>query len=207
LSRPQSGTVFLFKVGGVGVFDIDWSRSQDALHEKTTSALRTFAREHPEEEVSFFAYRADYCYGQVFLCLDTPRNARRRVKENHERIRATRKRLFDRPGGWDGARYFATRHSDRVIDYTYATGLFQFDAFAEVRFSDWEEYFRSEQYSEADQFENRVIVLFWKVLEQVAEDGVLREMRLASPFRTGFEFHDSDLGLLVIQILNWPDRE
>lgn len=183
--------------------EIDWREVEDVLYGKTRAALHDFAAQHPNEEFSFFAFRADYCYGQIYLCMDTPTNSCQKAKKNYERLRATREKLFGRPGGWDGARYFVARHSDRVLEYTYTSALFQNDAFAQIHFADWEEFFRSNLNDEQYQLENHVIVLFWKVLERLLENRSFGEIKLASPFRTGFEFHDSDLGLVVVQLLNW----
>src|SRR5438309_9095107 len=110
------------------MLEINCAATELALYVKTREALQSFARQHPEEEFSFFAYRADYCYGRIDLCLDTLSNALRKGKEHAERIRATRKMLFDRPGGRDRARYFVARHSDRVIDFSYTSALFQYAA-------------------------------------------------------------------------------
>jgi hypothetical protein len=182
--------------------EVDWNAAEMALYDRTQATLRVFAKEHDRDVFSFFAYRADYCYGQVQLCLDTVENSRRRAVENNQRIHASRKKLFDREGGWDRARYFLSRHSGRMLDYTHATGLFQYDSIEEIRFPDWEAYFRGDHYDEQYQLENRVIVLFWKILSRLVQDGVFDQLRLASPFRTGFEFRDNDLGLVVMDILN-----
>ena len=86
-----------------------------------------------------------------------------------------------------------------LLDYTYCSQLFRYDSFAQLTFPEWES-MASED--DSQEMEGRVIVFFWKAIDQLIANNAFRCLQMHSPFRVGLELMDDPL--TVLGILNWP---
>jgi hypothetical protein len=202
----------------------DWKQSEEILFQKAKAAVLRFAGEHPDEICSFFAVYSDFCYGDVAFMFDTLDNSLLEAKRNEEHLvrrwrdwfgdeAHQRDPRFFRPA-WELAYSTFTgpiRARERIDDYN-VFGRFKYDAYSLVDFADWRAYFESDEYmkmddaeresGKPDSFEGNVILLIWRAMDRLINDGVFRNLTTSSPFRVGFQFHDAEL--VVLRILNWP---
>jgi hypothetical protein len=176
--------------------NIDWKDCERRLVKDCLSTIRRFASEH-REEVVFFALFSDYCYGEVAISFDTAINSATQVAEQIERVNKSRTLMFDRDKGWRDARYYISRASDRITDYAPSTTMFAHPEYGKIEFPEWKAYFRSDDFSEEYGLEDRVIVLFWRVLDSLVRQRAFELLSGEGALWVGFEFHDSPLGLIV----------
>jgi hypothetical protein len=204
----------------------DWRRSEEILFQKGKEAILRFADEHPDEVCSFFAIYSDFCYGDVAFMFDTLDNSLLQAKRHEEylvkRWRQSfgddcqpRDPQFFRPA-WELAyTSFSSplRSTERIHDYN-AFGSFKYEGYLAVDFADWRAYFESDEFMamdsedeprKPDPFAGNVILLIWKVIERLLNEGILQRLTISSPFRVGFQFHDAELA--VLRILNWPPHK
>lgn len=165
-----------------------------------------FAAYHPEEVCSFFAYGFNVTKsrrGREFsLCFDTWSNAIAKARENEREIVEERKAWlegscpeeFGLP--WESARFITTQQ--HIVDYTRSIGLFAYRLSAEVYLEDCNWFFDEE-------LDGNTRLVLWKVLERLLADDCFASLRLASPFRVGYQFDIDDI--VVVRMLNWPKCE
>lgn len=81
-------------------------------------------------------------------------------------------------------------------------GLFKHRCYKLLSFPNWEEHFSS--ISEEEDQSGHVLVMFMDVIHQLVALDAFQPMLLSSPFCVGVEFMDDDLGMVVVDIRNWP---
>lgn len=59
----------------------DWDEFLEKLKSETIQAIDKFASEYPEEEVCYFAYDTEPCYGYVLTCFNTSQVSIKHVNE------------------------------------------------------------------------------------------------------------------------------
>lgn len=184
---------------------VDWRAIEDRLYDFTIETIARFATEHSDETCSFFAYDVDLPY---FLpSFDTPANALRMARQNEQEAIARRAKMLVLPHAWKGARAFSS--SPPVLDHSNSTGSFVYHIFATTKLEELEDLEFAEDYPQdehADDYASGMTrISLWRVTERLMAGDAFRPLRLASPFRLGYEMHDE--GLTVLRILNWPEVE
>lgn len=182
--------------------DVNWQEIEDRLFAFSSETIGRFAAEHAEEVCSFFAFDVDL--PSFLLSLDTPQNALQVAQRTEQEAIAERAKMLALPIAWRGARYFSTRPP--VLDYSYSTDFFAYFNFADITIDEVEDLHFAEDYpqdeSADDYAEGNTRVVLWRVIERLIDRDALGSLRLASPFRLGYQMHDDDL--TVLRILNWP---
>jgi hypothetical protein len=184
----------------------NWKEAEDMLFANCVEAVTRFAEENPSRTCSFLAFDSEPCYGYVFISLDTPENALQEAKREQDYEVQNRVKQFSREGAWQSAHYYIAERPS--LAHSHNTGAFEFEQYQRVDFEGWEEFVQGESYPEAeeqnkDYLANHTILIFWRVIERLIEEGVLNVLKLASPFRLGYNFHDGKL--IVVRIINWPE--
>lgn len=96
-----------------------------------------------------------------------------------------------------------------LLDRFSSVGYFAYHIYAETRFPELEEFSANGTYPEPEYdwqesyIDGNVRIVLWKVVERLIAENVFAPLRLASPFRIGYQFHD-DGHFIVLRILNWP---
>ena len=184
----------------------DWDLFLERLVEETKAAIQQFAKAHPNEEVSYFAYDSEPRYGYVLTCFDTTQSSlefTRKRREYHTQYR--RKRMAD-PVWFDNAYYQAKAHA--LLPFCNNTGDFAYQSFTELHFPEWQEFAESPEYPQAEEDDddyliNRTARLFCRATDRLVEERAFERLRLARPTLIGFGFHDHDQ--YVLHMLNLPD--
>ncbi len=183
----------------------DWQALEDRLVEQSTAVLRQFAAEHPDVLCSFFAYDTNPAYGEFLLSFDSQENMRRSAQKDEQRQIAQREMMLKLEGSWRGAKFNLRSVSDSSPDL----GEVAYPLYAELIFKELEAFCMSEDYPqknhevEDNYIHGNVGIMLWKVVERLITSEVFAPLRLASPFRVGYQFHD-DGHFIVLRLLNWP---
>jgi hypothetical protein len=126
----------------------------------------------------------------------------------------------DTIAAWESARYYIVERQSYA--HSTSTGGFAFPDYEEVEFRGWKRFAASftrdlppqgtPGFAEAESqaldlystyLHGHVMLIFWRVIERLIAEGDLHGLKLASPFRLGFNFHDQGL-ITVVRIINWP---
>lgn len=189
-----------------GVAEPDWRALEARIINEATAVIERFAKQHPVEVCSCFAFAVDCCYGDVVLCIDSFENSLAKAKALQ---RATLKHWDSYLGserGWQNAEYEIT--SKKLYEYNpYPVDEFKYGSISILHFDDWETYFLCEERNddEPDPI-GHVIVLMHNVVDRLTSLGVFEQLKLSAPFRVGVHFADiSQEEFIVMRILNWPD--
>lgn len=183
----------------------DWQSLEDRLFEQSKALILRFAAEHPDVTCSFFAYDTHPAYGEFLPSFDNSENMLRMAKEDEQRAIARREKMLKREWSWRSAHTMWRSASDSSPD----VGYFAYHIYAEIRFAELEELSMSGNYpqtnhkSEDNYIDGNVRIVLWKVVERLIADEAFAPLRLASPFRVGYQFHD-DGQFIVLRLLNWP---
>lgn len=184
----------------------DWEEIEETLFAKAEAAILQFASEHPDEICSFFAFAWMPVEGDFSICFDTWGNAIRAAKEHEQFILASRNTTLGQDWSWESAHYFST--ADQIVDYAPDVDIFAYSPYVDIWFAGWAEFSESDQYPQSqrgkgDYLDGNTRIVLWKVLQRLVENDAFARLRLSSPFRVGYQFHEEEL--VVIRILNWPD--
>ncbi len=187
--------------------EIEWDRFLEKLLIETNQAIDKFALEHPNEEVCYFAYDTEPCYGYVLTCFNTTESSIKHVSEWHKRNIKYCGELLD-DDVWRNSAYYQVK-ANSVLPYCDNTGDFEYQGFTEINFPEWEKYANSENYPEPpshedDYLESRVALIFWKALQKLSDDGAFTKLNMATPTLLGFGYHDDDP--VVVRMLNVPNN-
>ncbi|MBA3484014.1 MAG: hypothetical protein H0T51_19595 [Pirellulales bacterium] len=182
-----------------------WADFLQRLIDGSLAAIDQFATTHPTEEICYFAYDSEPCYGYVLTCFNTTNANSRHVQEWHQRNTSYRKKLLANPT-WRDSAYYKVK-TNCVLPFCNNTGDFAYQGFTEIKFPEWDECARSDKYPERlnhqdDYLESRVALIFAQALDTLAEGGSFEKLRLASPTLLGFGFHDHDQ--YVVRMLKLP---
>lgn len=184
----------------------NWQDIENRLYELSKAGIVRFAAEHPETTCSFFAFSANPVYGEFHLCFDTPENALECAQQHEHKATERRNRMLQGPEVWRHATSRLTL--PRLTDYSPDVGLFAYYGFVELFFKELDDLGFDEDYPESREYEDGYSngngqLVMWRVLERLIDEGVFSTLRLASPFRVGYQIHDG-VELVVLRILNWP---
>src|SRR5216683_5733703 len=121
----------------------NWRQVEDTLFEHGQAAIEQFAREHPNELCSFFAYHANPIAGRFAVCLDTYFNGIQEAMKYELVNIGQRQAYFKLKEGWRGApQYTEVR---RILAYTYDAALFHYAFYSEVSFDGWLAFFDNKE--------------------------------------------------------------
>lgn len=184
---------------------IDWQAIEDRLLAHSLAAIREFARDHSDELFSFFAYHAVYYEGYFQLCFDTLSNSLAVAQRTEAEAINRRAKMLSTNEAWRGAAYFTS--SPAVAEYAQETGEFAWCLPAEIEFKEVHDAFVGGNYPGGDEASDEYIdgstrIVLWQVLERLIAANAFDDLRLASPFRVGYQL--SGDSLIVMRILNWP---
>jgi len=181
---------------------VNWAAIEERLFTFSHEALIRFGNEHSGVICSFLAYDVDLPF--FHLSFDTPANAVHVAQRTEQEAIVRRARILALPTAWHGAKDFSTQPP--VLDYSYSTGYFAYDAFSTVKVGELEDLHFAEDYPQDDwgddYAEGNTRIVLWKVIERLIDSEEFHQLRLASPFRLGYQMHDD--ALTVLRILNWP---
>lgn len=182
-----------------------WPEIEETLFNVGKIAIMRFAKEHPQELCSFFAYAWMVIDGDFSICFDTSSNALRAAKANEHEAMERRERMLGGTQAWRNARYFLT--NPHIVDYTSDIDLFAYPLYEHVQIDSWNAFATNEalpknRSKEDTYLEGNVQLIIWKVFERLIKEELFNFLSLASPFRLGYQFHDQEL--VVLRILNWP---
>ena len=186
--------------------EADWDIFLKRLVAESKRAINAFSSEHPDEEVCYFAYDSEPCYGYVLTAFNTTRASLATAREQHDYHSRYLVDLLKHPNSAKQAFYHAKSHS--VLPFCNNPGDFAYQHFAEIQFPEWQEFYESPDYLEAEKPEddyltNRVAHLFCHAIDRLVSEHAFAPLRLASPTLLGFSLHHHTPR--VLQILNFPD--
>lgn len=184
---------------------IDWQFVEERLLAHSMAEIQSFARDHIDESFSFCAYHAVHYEGYFQLCFDTPSNSLAVAQRTEREAINRRVKMLSTNEAWRGATYFTT--DPAVMDYGQETGEFAYCLPTEIQFNEVHDLFISGNHprgEEADDeyFEGSTRIVLWRVLERLIAAHVFDNLKLASPFRVGYQLSGNEL--VVMRILNWP---
>jgi hypothetical protein len=198
----------------------DWAADEELLYSKCCEAIARFTAEHPDEVCSFLAFDSEPSYSYAIVALDTRENEIKESNRSQDYEIQNRIKQFAHENAWQKAHYFVAERQSHA--HCRSSGSFAYAAYEHVEFEKWEDFLDSfmgdlppedaPEYDEAESkaielhskyLEGHVILIFWKVIERLIEEGEINKLNLASPFRLGYNFHDQGL-ITVVRIINWP---
>ena len=184
----------------------DWEQAYEKLLTETKSVIARFSEEYPSVFVSDFWYDSEPCYGYVLIGINSLESARSSAREQYDyHVSYRRKLLTEDLDTWlDSAVYQLGVHS--VKEAVTNSGDFEFSQFAQIDFPEWRKCAESDDYPEnpdyrGDYLECRAAYLFWRTFETLVEGDAFSSLRLASPTRLGFAFHEGSEN--IMHLLNW----
>ncbi|MCL2310532.1 MAG: hypothetical protein FWC42_09765 [Proteobacteria bacterium] len=184
----------------------DWDLYLNRLVEETKSAIRQFAVQHGDEEISYFAYDSDPQCGYVLTCFNTLSASLEFSRKQQERRVSYRRKLMAEPAWFDHAYYQVRAHA--LLPFCNNTGDFAYQGFTEIKFPEWEAFWQSSAYPQTEDHDedyliNRVARLFCRAIDQLVEERAFERLRLAQPTLIGFVFHEDEQKIL--HMLNLPN--
>ncbi|MGN6555405.1 MAG: hypothetical protein ACTHLW_17000 [Verrucomicrobiota bacterium] len=184
----------------------DWDLFLERLVEQTKSAIQQFAAKHGGDEVCYFAYDSEPCYGYVLTCFNTSAASLEFTRKQREYHTQYRRKLMAEPVWFDHAYHQTKAHA--LLPFCDNTGDFEYQGFTQIQFPEWQEFAESSAYpqpkdDDEDYLINRAARLFVRATDRLVEERAFEHLRLAHPTLIGFGFHDH--GQHVLHILNLPD--
>ena len=186
----------------------DWEQAYERLLQETRAAIANFSTEHPDVVVSDFWYDSEPCYGYVLIGVNSLESSRRTARKQYDyHVSYRRKLLTENLDTWlDNSVYQLGVHSVQEVNSN--SGDFEFSQYAQIDFPEWQKCAESDDYPESpshrgDYLECRAAYLFWRTFETLVEEGAFSPLRLASPARIGFAFHEGTEN--VMHLLNWDN--
>lgn len=184
----------------------NWGASERKLHKASISAIRRFAREHPDVEVCCFFFDCDEPrYGHLSISLDTAANNILTVKEIERHAIENRTSNLRGSLTWQWAKY--QLNYPVLSPFNTNSGDFEFSEFAEVDFPAWVKLAEKGSYPKGDAhdddyLESNARLVMWRAAEQLVAEGAFAPLTLASPFLVGYSIHDQEE--VILRLLNWP---
>jgi hypothetical protein len=187
------------------VLESDWDTFLDRLVTQSKRAIDAFASDHPTEEVCYFAYDCEPCYGYVLTSFNTIASSLAKARERHDYHGRRLVELLRNPRLADRAYYYVRNHA--VLPFCNNTGDFAYQQYATIEFPEWQAFYESadyprEQDPDKDYLTNRAARLFCHALDRLVQDQAFVRLRLANPTLLGFVFHDQEQR--VLRLLNVP---
>lgn len=188
------------------MMNLDWSKSDERLHEAALSAIHAFAKEHGNVEVCCFFFDCDDPrYGLVHISLDSIQNNIRSAKRLEQYAIESRETNLKGEEGWQSAIY---QLSTPVLSpFNMNGGDFEFGCYRTAEFPAWRELVESKDYPrgtecEDDYLASNARLVMWRVAERLVAEDAFAPLFLASPFMLGYSVHDEERAIL--RLLNWP---
>lgn len=178
----------------------NWELVRERIVTEGRIAINSFAQAYPSQLCCCFALAIDHCFGNLSICFDTPDNSLLHAKINSAQILQSRNAMLASENGWENAAYFLTR--DTICCKNNHTANFKFPTFACIHFSDWEEYFLSEELPDNPDPLGRLIVALYKAISDLVATHAFDAIKRTSQFRVGVEF-PQDLGFVLLNVLDW----
>lgn len=183
----------------------DWQEVETILFEKSKKTIERFTREHSDLTCSFFAYSANPLSGEFAISIDTPQHALQQAQKEELRVSQWRDGWQHTPNASKYAHEFLKKPN--ITDYSPIVDYFQFAFYEYFLFDGWTTFFDSDSYpeqqsSEDDYLTGNTRIAIWKVIEQLIQEQMFSQLKLAPLFRLGYFFHNEEL--IVLRILNWP---
>ena len=186
--------------------ETDWDLYLKRLVNETKTAIQQFSAQHASEEICYFAYDSEPCYGYVLTCFNTSRASREFIRKQQEYHTQYRRELMTKPTWFDNAYYQVKTNA--LLPYCNNTGDFAFPSFSQIQFPEGQKFAENPKYPEAednddDYLINRAARLFSRAIDQLVDERAFEELKLARPTLIGFGFHDGDQH--VLHVLNLPE--
>lgn len=183
----------------------DWQSVEDRLFDQSLETTQRFAVEHPDVVCACFAYDTDPIYGYCLPSFDTCENSLQRARTHEHSVLEMRKKLLTQQQAWRSAKSASILPS--LADFNEEIGFFTYHIYANITFPELDEMWRQDTYPKGEEYEDNYIegnvrIILWKVVERLIASQVFEQMKLASPFRIGYAFHDEPF--VTLRILNWP---
>jgi hypothetical protein len=188
------------------MMELDWSKSDERLHEVAFSAIQTFAKEHGNVEVCCFFFDCDDPeYGLVHISLDSIQNNMRSAKQLEQYAIESRDRNLKGKLRWQSAKY--QLRTPVLSPFNTNGGDFEFSCYRTAEFPAWRGLAESKEYSrgaehEHDYLASNARLVMWRVAERLVSEDAFAPLFLASPFMLGYSVHDEEEAIL--RLLNWP---
>lgn len=184
---------------------VDWRDVEARLFRWCLDGIARFAEDHPDAVCSFLAISYNTDAGFFQLSLDTPDNALREAQLNEREAIERRRKMLAANSSWRSAHSFTV--NPRVVDYTPHAGAFTYQVASGLEIDILRQLQGSEDYPESREYEDdyaqgNVRVVIWRVVERLVETRAFSPLRLAPPFRVGYQLDDDEL--VVLRILMWP---
>jgi hypothetical protein len=184
---------------------VDWRASEEKLYAASLAAIRQFEREHPQQQLCFFAFDANPRYGEVLIALDTPENNIRSAKQLEQFAIEGRERMLSGEDGWQSAKYFL--RTPVLEAFNTNMGDFAYQGYAKLKFHDWVDLAEEGGYPvgaeyQDDYVEGSARLVMWRVVKRLVAEEAFKALRLASPFMVGYGIHDQED--VILYLLNWP---
>ena len=185
----------------------DWGSYFDKLYKESKIAIDKFAKEHGEEEVSYFCYDSEPCYGYILTCFNTTNESLKYVHDTQKENIKYCDELLSKDA-WRNNAYYQVKVNS-VTPYCNNAGDFKYQGYTNIGFPEWEKFANSDEYPENpdhedDYLESRAALIFWKVLQRLADEGAFKKLKLAKPTLLGFGFHDEEQ--YIVRMLNVPEN-
>lgn len=186
----------------------NWQEAEDALFAACGEAIERFQREQADKTVSFFAFDSEPSAGYALISIDTPENEQKNAVKEQEYEIALRPKKFSGEKAWESTEYFIQQRQPKT--HCHSTGAMEFAQWESVELESLEDFLQEieeeeELFQRHDYLMGHARLIFWRVFERLIAENAFAPLKLASPFRLGYNFHDESL--VVVRILNWPSTE
>jgi hypothetical protein len=182
----------------------NWHEIASTIVDETLVALQELGNSCSDETWLFLAYGVNFCEGSVTVNIDTPVNSAKKAKRRAWRIKESQQRILQTERTWETARYYLTR--DRMSFVSLEIGEFAHYQLRHLVFDEWADYFH-ELGEEAEDSLSHVLVMFIEIARRLSNNQAFPHARLHSPFYLGAYFIDTDIGMLILDILRWPEEK
>lgn len=179
----------------------DWNADAKIILEQSIISIEDFTLAHPAEVCSFLAFGVNYYEGWISLNFDTPSNSMKKARRRASQVRQTQHRLLQYEEGWRDVRYDLARQRMNTVGMEMSD--FKYYLYKEFTLPTWQTYFYSLE--DSDDPSGHIVILFLKVVHDLLKEKAFSRLSISSPFLLGVQFVDDALGMLLLDILNWPE--
>lgn len=198
----------------------DWAADEELLYSRCCAAIEWFAKEHPDEVLSFIAFYSEPEFGYVLISLDTLDNEYRGLTSRQNGEAKPLIRQLTGENAWEVAEEYLSQRPLFRSSNGESTAYFAYSNYEEVKFEQWEVFSEiyaglppedtpeyeescSRSYELMKHLTGHILLIYWKVFERLIAEGTLKKVKLSSPFRLGYEFPYVG-GMNVVRSVNEP---